>query len=230
MPDSVEVLRTAFVDLWATIMLFLPKFAFATAVIIVGIVASNLLKKAVVRLVHMFKIDDLLERLEVKEIFHKAGVKLDIGEVLGFLVKWFVIVMFLIVAADAMQWTQITVFLGQVITYIPNVLIAIVILLVGLLLGNFVQDVIRSAMEVAQMKSANFLSGIGKWAIIVFSGMASLVQLGIAEALIQTLFTGFIAMLALAGGLAFGLGGKEHASKALDHLYQDLREKHKENE
>ncbi|MFH1712440.1 MAG: hypothetical protein ABH846_04375 [Patescibacteria group bacterium] len=222
MPEYVDVLRAAFIDLWAVILLFLPKLLLALIVFLVGLLVANLLKSAVVRLIQMLKIDELMERLEVKTFFMKAGIKLDVAAFLGWLIKWFIIIIALVAAADVLQWSQLTAFLTDVVSYIPNVLVAVVILLVGVILANFVYTVIRSSIEAAKMESANFVAGIAKWSIVVFSFMAALIQLGIAQSLIQVLFTGFVAMLALAGGLAFGLGGREHASKVLDQLKRDL--------
>lgn len=220
--DYVDILRNAFIDLWASVVLFLPKLVLAIVVFLLGLLLAHLLKTAVIRIVTMLKIDDLMERLEVKDVFKKIGVKLDVAGFLGWLVKWFIIIFALIAAADVLEWDQITVFLNQVVTYIPNVLIAVIILLVGTILANFVNGIVKSAVQAANMDSVIFLAGVSKWAIIVFSFMAALVQLGIAESLIQVLFTGFVAMVALAGGLAFGLGGREHAGKVLEKLKKDL--------
>ena len=225
MPNYVDVLRSAFVDLWVSTMSFLPQLVFAVVVFLLGLLVANILKTAVIRLIRFIKIDELMDRLDVKSMFTRAGIKLDVAELFGWLIKWLVIFLALIAAADALEWTQVTEFLTLVVAYIPNVLVAVIILLVGFLLGNFVKDLIRNAVKMANMSSATFLAAIAKWAIIVFSFMAALVQLGIAGALVQTLFTGFVAMLALAGGLAFGLGGREHAAKVLDHIYHDLTNK-----
>lgn len=225
MPDYVDVLRSAFIDMWAGVVEALPRVVLAILVLLVGVIAANLLRSAVERGIEMLKIDDLFERLEVKGLFARAGVNLSVAGFLGWLVKWFVIIFALVVAADVLEWEQINVFLTSIIEYIPNVVIAVVILLVGLVLANFVNNVVLSAVQAANMQSAGFLAGIAKWAIIVFSFMAALVQLGIAEALIQTLFTGFIAMIALAGGLAFGLGGRDHASEVLTQLKKDFMTK-----
>lgn len=222
MPDYVDILRSAFIELWAGVVMFLPKLLLAVIVFLLGLLVANLLCSIVVRLIKMLRIDELFAKLEVKELFTRAGIKLDIAGFLGWLVKWFVIIVSLIAAADALGWDQITVFLSQVVSYIPNVLIAVIILLVGILLANFVNGVVRSAVAAAQMESGEFLAGVAKWSIIVFSLMAALVQLGIAQSLIQVLFTGFVAMLAIAGGLAFGLGGREHASRVLNKLENDL--------
>jgi hypothetical protein len=220
--DYVEIIRSAFIELWASVALFMPRLVLAIVVFLFGLIAAIVLKSAVVRLIEMLKVDELMEKLEVKEIFTKVGLKLDVAEFLGWIIKWFVIVFALIAAADVLEWDQITVFLNVLVNYMPNVLIAVIILLVGTILSNFVYGVIKSAVRVANMESVSFLAGLAKWSIIVFSFMAALVQLGIAEGLIQTLFTGFVAMIALAGGLAFGLGGRAHAAQVLEKLKRDL--------
>lgn len=225
MPDYVDILRSAFIELWAGMVMFLPKLLLAIIVFLLGLLVANLLCTLVVRVVKMLRIDELFQKLEIKELFNRAGITLDIAAFLGWIVKWFIIVVSLIAAADALGWSQITIFLSQVVSYIPNVLIAVIILLVGILLANFVNGVVKSAVAAAQMESGEFLAGVAKWAIIVFSLMAALVQLGIAQSLIQVLFTGFVAMLAIAGGLAFGLGGREHASRVLAKLEHDLMAK-----
>ncbi len=216
------MLRMAFIDVWASAILFLPKLLLAVVVFLVGLLIAQVLKATVERVVKALKIDDALHRLEVAPLFARTGMTLDVGLFLGWLVKWFVIIFALIAAADVLDWDQITVFLNEVVAYLPNVLIAVIILLVGTVLAGFVHSVVRAAILSANMRSAGFLAGVAKWSIIVFSFMAALVQLGIAESLIQVLFTGFVAMIALAGGLAFGLGGREHAAKVLDGLKKDL--------
>lgn len=225
MPEYVDVLRSVFIDLWAGIVLFVPKLLFAAIVFILGLIVAGVLNKIVIRLTEILHIDELMRKLELDIMFRRAGLTLDVGKALGWLVKWFVIIFALIAAADILQWSQVTVFLTTIVEYIPNVLIAVIILLVGMVLANFVQEIIKTALEAAKMMSACFLAGIARWAIIVFSFMAALVQLGIAEGLIQVLFTGFVAMIALAGGLAFGLGGREYASRILNQLSKDLSSK-----
>ena len=222
MPDYVSILESAFVTLWAQAVVFLPKLLFAIIVFLLGLLVANLLRTAVVKVIKVLKIDELVERLEVKDVFRRAGVRLDVAAFLGWLVKWFIIIVALIAAADALEWNQVTIFLTSVVSYIPNVLIAVIILLVGIILANFTQGVVKGALDAVKMASSQFLAGLSRWAIIVFSFMAALVQLGIAQELIQVLFTGFVAMIALAGGLAFGLGGRDYAARILDQLSKDL--------
>ncbi|MFA4845290.1 MAG: hypothetical protein WC654_01895 [Patescibacteria group bacterium] len=222
MPLSYEVLQEPLLDLWNTIIAYLPNFIGAALVFLIGVIVASILRSAVVKVVTLLRIDELAKKLELTQQFERAGLRLHIGGLLGWTVKWFFIIVALIAATDILGWEQVTDYLQQVVLFIPNVIVAVIILLAGILLGSFVQNVVKSAVEAAQLASAEFLSGIAKWSILIFSFMAALVQLQIAPELIRVLFTGLVAMLALAGGLAFGLGGKEHAHQFLNRLKKDI--------
>lgn len=222
MPFDTNLLQGPLLALWNTIVSFLPNVIGATVVFVIGILIAIVLSRVVKRVIGILHIDDVAQKLEIKTQFERMGVRLHIGSLLGWIVKWFFIIVSLIAATDILGWKEVTDYLKQVVLFIPNVLIAVIVLLAGILLGNFVQNVVRSAVEAAKLESAQFLSGMAKWAILVFSFMAALVQLQIAPDLIRTLFTGLVFMLALAGGLAFGLGGKEHASQFLSRLKKEI--------
>jgi len=222
MPVSVDILQGSLLGLWDSIVAYVPFVLGAALVFLVGLIIAHVLRGVVEKIVAVLRIDDLVSKLELKTSLEKMGIKLHVGKFLGWCVKWFFIIVALIATTDILGWDQVTMYLQDVVSYLPNVIIAIIILLAGILLANFVRTVVKSAVEAAQLQSADFLSGFAKWAILVFTFMASLVQLQIAPDLIRTLFTGLVAMLALAGGLAFGLGGKEHASRVLDRLRKDI--------
>ena len=124
---------------------------------------------------------------------------------------------------DVLGLSQVTEFLRSVVlTYIPQVIVAALILLVAAVLADVVYRIVGGAARAAHLPSAGFLGGIAKWAIWVFAILAALFQLGIAGVFIQTLFTAFVGMVAIAGGLAFGLGGKEAAGRFLDKLRAEI--------
>ncbi len=219
---ATDILEAPLVELWHTIIALLPNIIGALIVFIIGVLIALALRHVVIKVVGLLHIDDLASKLEIKSQFARMGIRLHIGSLFGWIVKWFFIIVALIAATDILGWKEVTDYLKQVVLFIPNVIIAVIILLAGILLGNFVQNVVRSAVEAAHLASASFLAGISKWAILVFSFMAALVQLQIAPDLIRVLFTGLVFMLALAGGLAFGLGGKEQASLFLQRLKKDI--------
>ena len=219
---SSSLFQEPFVELWNSIVSFLPQILGALAVFLVGIIVAVVLSKAIIKVVALLGIDKLATKFEIKTFFERAGIRLHIGALLGWIMKWFFIIISLIVATDILGWEQVTTYLQQVVIYLPNVIIAVIMLLAGILLANFVRHIVKSALEAAKLESTEFLSGIAKWAILIFTFMAALVQLQIAPDLIRVLFAGLVAMLALAGGLAFGLGGKEHAARVLDRLKKDI--------
>jgi len=222
MDFTQEVLQGPLLELWDTIVAYLPNLLGAILVFLVGVIVAHILRTVVARVIKLLRVDALAKKLEITSQFERAGLRLHIGGLLGWIVKWFFIIIALIAATDILGWDQVTDYLSQVVLFIPNVIIAVIILLAGILLGNFVQNVVKSSVEAAKLESADFLSGVAKWAILVFTFMAALVQLDIAPELIRVLFTGLVAMLALAGGLAFGLGGKDHAHKFLNRLKKDI--------
>lgn len=220
--QPIDVIQASVLGLWNSILAYLPNVLGAVLVFLIGVIVAAVLQTVVVKVVQLLRVDELVGKLELKASLEKAGIRLHVGKLLGWIVKWFFIIVALVAATDILGWNQVTNYLQEVVLYIPNVIVAVIILLAGILLATFVRNVVKTAVDAAELASADFLSGIAKWAILLFSFMAALVQLQIAPGLINTLFTGLVAMLSLAGGLAFGLGGKEHASRVLDKLRRDL--------
>lgn len=220
--DAISIVQSTFQELWLQVVGFLPELLGAVVVFIIGLVIAWALRLVVEKVVMALRIDDLMIKLKIKDLFKRAGLSLHVGRLLGWMVKWFIVVVFLIAAADILGWSQITAFLNDVVAYIPNALVAVVILLVGIVLGSFVFEVVEKAVKASGMGGERLLAGISKWAIFLFAFIAALQQLGIASALLQTITTGLVAMIAIAGGLAFGLGGQEHAKKFLSKLRNDI--------
>lgn len=220
-----EAITLSLLNLWDRFVNFLPSLVGAVLVFVAGWIVAVALGKVVEHIVKMLKVDDVMEKAGTKARFEKAGVKLDVAKFLGGLVKWFLILVFLMAATDILKLVQVTTFLNNIVLYLPNVVVAAVILAVAFLVANFVFAVVKGSTKVAGIVSATLLATIAKWAIVIFGFLAALVQLGIAASLINTLFIGLVAMLALAGGLAFGLGGKDEAAAVLKKIRQEITEK-----
>lgn len=225
-PTWGDVLILSFQEIWSGIANFLPLLVIAIIVFLIGIIIASALGKIVEQVVRALKIDKALENLGFGEVVSKAGLKLDSGAFLGGMVKWFFVVVFLVAAIDVLGLDQVNDFLGNVVlVYLPNVIVAVLLLIAGALISEVMQKVVVSSAKAGGISSAGFLGGITKWSIWIFAVLAALYQLGIVGSLIQTLFTGFIGMVALAGGLAFGLGGKEAAARYIEKLKQDMSPK-----
>ncbi|MFH1098306.1 MAG: hypothetical protein V1723_00020 [Candidatus Uhrbacteria bacterium] len=217
-----DVLIASFQNLWVNFAELIPRFLGAIIVFVVGWVIAVALGNVVRRLVEFIQVDKLIEKLNIHKVFERADVELSISRLVGWLVKWFLIVAFLIAAADILGWQQVTNFLSDVALYIPNVFVAVVILVAGMVAANFVYDVVVKAVQTTGVLKPNFVAGVAKWAILVFSVIVALDQLNIGRALLNTIVQGFVAMLAIGAGLAFGLGGKEHAARFLDRVRKDI--------
>lgn len=221
-----DVLFYSFQQLWGGAIMFIPKFIIAIIIFIIGWVIAVTLDKLVSRIIRSFKVDKALQSLGIEEPLARAGFRLDSGAFIGGLVRWFLIIAFLIASIDVLGLQQVNVFLKDVVlAYLPNVIVAALILVVAAFLANAMNRIVVGSAKAAGVPSTQLLGGITKWSIWIFAILAALYQLGIAGIFAQTLFTGFVAMLAIAGGLAFGLGGKEAASQYVEKLKRDLGSK-----
>ncbi len=217
-----DVTISAFQTLWEGFIGFLPNILGALIVFFIGWAIAVGLQKLIVQILRALKIDQILDKMGLGRLLAHGGLKLDVGNWVGVLVKWFLIFVFLLAATDILKLRDVSQFLRSVLLYIPNIVVAVVILVVGVWLAGFLQKLVMISISASRLKTATFIGILTKWSVLIFALFAALIQLGIAPGLLQTIVTGIIAMLALAGGLAFGLGGKEHASKVIDEIKQEM--------
>lgn len=221
----LNVLRASLQNLWLTVANFLPSLVGALIVFIVGLIVATVLDKVVERLIYYLKLDVLLRKLGVEQVVERANMKLNSGKFLGRLVYWFFVVAFLLASSDILGFFTLSNFLRDVLNYVPQILVAVLILLAALVLANFLRGLVRASVMSANMHHAKGLGTVAWWVVMIFGLLTALVQLGVAVSIINTLITGLIAMLALAGGLAFGLGGKDYAAKALQAIQDEMDHK-----
>jgi len=220
-----EVLYSSLQGLWFGVVAFLPKLILAIIVLLIGWLIADLIKKGLVKLIEAIKLDTLLASTGLDSLVQKAGYKLNSGLFIGEIVKWFFIIVFLVASLDIVGLSQVNVFLQQVaLIFIPNVIVAALVLLVASVLADALDKTVRASAMAAHVASAPVLGKVTRWAIWIFGIIIALAQLGIATQFIQILFTGVVAMLALAGGLAFGLGGKEAASDVVRRVSTSIKD------
>jgi hypothetical protein len=220
-----QIVQLTILDLWGRIVSILPDLLGALIIVIFGFIVAPLVGGLVKKFIDILKIDVVSEKLGVNDLFQGYSDKFSISLLIGKLVKWFFILAFTMAAAEVLGWTRITIFLNEIIFYIPQVLVAIVILVLALIAGKFFQTVVvRSIMgSNTPVDKPEVLGSITKWAFIVFGILAALIQLGIAASLIQILFTGIVFALAL----AFGLGGRKKVEELLDKIDSPVKAKRK---
>lgn len=223
--DWTEILATSLQELWGGFVAFVPTLVGATVVFLLGLVVASGLGALIERLVETIKLNTLVARAGVEPYFKRAGMKLNVSRFFGRLTYWFILVAFFLATADILQFDALSSFLRSVLLYIPQVVVAALIMLTAVVVGSFVRNVVKASIASAEHHTANFLGALSWWAIVIFGFFAALSQLGIAVSIINTLVTGFVAMFALAGGIAFGLGGKDYATHLLNRFRDQVENK-----
>lgn len=221
-----QVIAVSLQGLYERLISFVPVLVIAIVVLILGWIIGGGLGSLVGKILEMIKIDNLANTLGMDKLSARTGKKLSIAAFGNWLVKWFFIVATFVAAADILGLSQVSSFLyAEVIPYFGNVIVAVAIMLIGMVAANFLQGVVRHSLHAGGLHTTDTLALITKWAVLVFAFLAVLSELGVATSFVQDLFRAFVAMLAIAGGLAFGLGGRDHAEKILDSIEKDLSEK-----
>lgn len=215
-----DVVVASLQNLWYGFVAFIPDLIGALIVLIVGLIVAAGLGALVEKLFDWIKLDAALAKLGLGSHFERAGLRLRGSRFLGRLVYWFVVVAFLLAAADILRLTALSSFLRDVLAYLPNVIAAVLIMLASVVVASFLKKLVVASVMSARLHAAHFLGTLTWWSVAVFGFLTALVQLNVAASVINTIITGFIAMLAIAGGLAFGLGGREYAA----HLIEKLRD------
>jgi hypothetical protein len=212
-----EVFTSSLQGLWLGFMNFVPNLILAIIIFIIGWAIGSVVSKALAQVINALKINKLFESVGFKDALAKGGFKLDFGVFLGEVAKWFIVVVFLMTSLELVGLNQVNNFLGNVVLgYLPQVFIAALILIIATVVSDAVRKVVSGSASAMGVRSARMAGSIAKWAIWTFAIIIALSELGIAPAFMQILFTGIVAMLAIAGGLAFGLGGKDAASRAIE--------------
>ncbi|MFH1187180.1 MAG: hypothetical protein V1697_03355 [Candidatus Levyibacteriota bacterium] len=220
MTNVGDTLTTSLNNALIGVVNFIPTFIAGLIILLIGIIIASILKQVVVGVLKALKIDTFLRKYgvpELKEEFNWTNI-------LGELVRWFIIVVFLIPTADVWGLPRITTILNEFLVYIPNVFVAAVVALIGFVFARLAHDVILVSAKNIDPKTASTIATVAKWAISIFVILIVLSQLGVAADLIRILFTGLVAMLAIAGGIAFGLGGQNAAKETIENVKKKLKQ------
>jgi len=218
-----DVFAQSLQSVWYGVASFVPNLIIAIVIFAIGWVLAALIEKLVESILKGVKLDAALKSAGLEDVMKRAGHNLNSGRFVGVLVKWFVIVVFLMASFDVLGLSQVNDFLRQVVNYLPQVIVAVFILMVAIIVGNAMQKVVVASAKAGQVKSAELFGRVTRWSIWIFAVLTALITLGIAPALIQMIVTAIFAGAALALGLAFGLGSKEVAGrwveKTTSHIF-----------
>ena len=208
----------ALIDLWEGFLAFTPKLIGAIIVFLIGWVIAAAVGRIIAEILKKLNVNRVFEKGGMKEALRKAELKVDASSFIGAIFKWILVIVFLLVAVEILGLTQFGAFLTNVLNYLPNVIVAALIFVVAVIIADILEKIVRAAVESAKVGYAGLVGLIVKWSIWIFAIFAILYQLKIAAGLIQTILSGIIGLLVIAGGIAFGLGGKDVAADLLYEL------------
>ncbi|MDF1497746.1 MAG: hypothetical protein P1P85_00095 [Patescibacteria group bacterium] len=195
----------------------------AIFIFIVGLIFAIEFSKFAKKLAIKAGIDKTLEKMGVKNLFKKAGIKFSIADAIGWLVKWFILLFALMSSVDALNLPQVSQFLSVILGYIPSLFGALIILTVGLIVSQLVYEAVEGGSKATGIRMYHIAAIAFKWVIVVVTLLVVLEQIEIKTEILKIFAGGLSLMIAIAGGLAFGLGGQYHAKELLDELKSKIR-------
>ncbi len=219
-----DVLNQSFQSLFYGLVGFIPNLVAAVLLFVIGWLIGMGVGRVVAQIVNSLRIDQALRSAGVDRVLSRAGFELSSGRFLGLLVEWFFIIVFLVASLGLLHLDAVNLFLRDaVLGYLPQVIVAVLILLVAAVLAEAAERVVVGSAKAAALTSAGFFGKVARYSIWVFAILAALDQLEVAQAFVQTLFTGVVIAVSLAVGLSFGLGGQQAAARYIEHLREEIK-------
>jgi hypothetical protein len=220
--DTGDAFKASLAGALNTFLSAIPRIIGFAVVLIVGWIISSLLAKGVRALLHAVKFNDLAQRSGFAGFVHNMGVRNDSAGVIADIVKWFVRLITLVVAFDTLGLPAVSNVLQQLLLWLPNLIVALVVLVIGGLAAKALSQLVRGASAEAGFSNPDTLATVTRVAVWGFTIVVAVNQLGIATTLINTLLIGIVGALSIAFGLAFGLGGRDRAAQMLDSMGRNL--------
>ena len=222
-----DVFTRSFQDLWFIAVNFIPNVVFAVVIFVIGWVIGSIVGRVLAQIIRALRLDDVLRGAGVEELVSRAGMGLNSGRFIGEITKWFLIVVFLMASLEVLGLKQVNLVLQSVVLiYLPQVIAAIIILVLAAVVAELAQNVVVASARAAGAHSVHFMGALTKWVIWILAFLAALSQIGIAAEFAQTLFMGVVIGLSIAFGLAFGLGGKDAAADYINRLRKEMAGHH----
>src|ERR687898_939780 len=222
--DAGEALRASLAGALNTFLSAIPRVIGFALVLIVGWIISSLFARGVEALLHAVKFNDLARRSGFADFVQKMGVRNDSSGVIASIVKWFVRLITLVVAFDTLGLPAVSNVLQQLLLWLPNLVVALVVLVIGGLAANALSQLVRGTTAQAGFTNPDMLAAVTKVAVWGFAIVVAVNQLGIATTLINTLLIGIVGAFSIAFGLAFGLGGRDRAAQMLDTMGRNAQQ------
>jgi len=216
--EPAKVLLTQIGQFFINVLLVL-------VILIVGWIISKFIKALVTKLLRAVKLDELSDRIELDSILAKGGISYSLSELIGVICYWLALLVTFVAAINAIGLTVAADLLNRIVLYIPNIIAAIFILILGMFVATLLSNIVRTAANNAGVAQSKLLGKVVEVAVAVFVIAITLEQLGIGAKVIELFITVILASIGLGLALAFGLGCKDIAAKFLDELIDNIKSK-----
>jgi len=203
---------------------FLPALLGAILLLLLGWIVASLIGRLVEKALRAIGFERAVAETGIGDVVQRSGTRTTASRIVGQLSKWFLFLIFVQAAANILQMPQLTAIINSIVLFIPNIVVALAIIVVGALVAKFLAGLVRGTVSRMGAANPNLLATLTNYAVIGFAVIAALNQLGIATVVVNTLFIGLVGSVALAVGLAFGLGGRDVASEVTRSWYEKGRE------
>jgi hypothetical protein len=219
MPDTLfQRLEEGIAQIWA----YLPALGWGLGLLLAGFVIAKLIERGTDLALRRVGFDRLMRDGGVSEALERTGTHQEPSTVIARLVFWIVMLLVILLVASALGLTVVNALFAELLTYIPNVFAAVIILLIGLIVGEFVKDVVLASAGAVRGGAA--LARAAKAAVVILTIFMALEQLNIAADIVLVTFIAAVGAIALAVGLSFGLGGRDTAGQIIQEWYRQARE------
>jgi hypothetical protein len=220
-PSIATSIKTSFGEAIAATLLWLPRLIAFLLIVLIGWIVSALVARLVATLLRTVKFNDVMAKVGVGDFLGGMRKGLDASTMVAGAVKWVIRFIVLLVAFDALGLPAISDVLRQFLIWLPNLVVAIAVLILAGIGARALGDLVRGTTSEAGFKNPDTLANVAKTAVWIFAVVIAVNQVGVGEMLVNTLFTGAVAALALAAGLAFGMGGRDLAARKLKDWYDE---------
>lgn len=224
---AITTWRTALFDaasnLLNSLALFIPNLLGAIILFLVGLLLARWLKTLIVKLLGGLNVSKLFKDTAVDKFLQKAELTTKVEQVLGQTVRFLTILIFFVASVNLLGLNTVTLVLNSILAYLPNVFAAVFIIALGVIIAGVVERLVKGALGTVDVHISRLLAKLSSYIIVIFTVLAALSQLKIASTFVTTLFTGFVAMMALGFGLAIGLGSKDLVKKLLEDWYKNFQ-------
>jgi flagellar biosynthesis protein FliQ len=218
--DTSEAVWFSFTQAMASFVNYLPALIGALIVLAIGWIISGILARLIERALKAVGLERAVEHSGIGDFIRRSGTRMRTSDVIASLIKWFIRLIFIQAAANVLGMPQVTAIINQILLFIPKIVVAMVIIVIGSLIAKFLAGLVRGSVSEIGVGNPNLLASLTQYAVLGFAVIAAIDQLGIATTIVDALFIGLIGAIALAAGLAFGLGGRDVAAKLTQSWYE----------